>query len=222
MQVDGFVKYGVAVTHEFGGRDGVTLEPVLMTQVHGSVCQSIESADANVVDADALITDKVGVCVGVRTADCVPVLFYGSKGDGSPVVAAAHAGWRGALDGVLENTVAAFADFGCEISKLRAVIGPCIRQGLYEVDLAFAEPFCARDDAAERFFMAGADEGKLQFDLAGYCMWRLSLAGMKSVLDCGADTYEDDGYFSFRRGAHAGVEETGRQVSSVTIVPPSV
>jgi hypothetical protein len=123
------------------------------------------------------------------------------------VVAAAHAGWKGALGGVLENTLAVMESLGARRATTVAAIGPCIRRASYEVQNAFAEPFLAHDPAAERFFAAGRP-GHLQFDLPGYCLARLAAAGVPRIEDCGLDTYADARFFSYRRATHAGAPIT--------------
>ncbi len=193
---------------------------MLLHQIHSDVC-------LNVVDpwtrnerpqGDALVTDKVGMAVGVLTADCTPVLFRCLKGNGAPIVGAAHAGWKGALGGVLENTVEMMRSLGG--SDIDAMIGPCIGQASYEVTNDFATPFLERDDEAEKFFMSGQKEGHLQFDIAGYCAFRLANAGVRKVEVMDHDTYAmEEQYFSYRRTTHRKEEDYGRQLSAIMIAP---
>lgn len=168
--------------------------------------------------ADAMVTDQKGIGLGVLTADCGPVLFYGEKESGDPVVGAAHAGWKGALGGVLENTVSAMIHLGAGAETIHACVGPCIGKASYEVSANFPEPFLSHDEGSERFFSAAAKEGHAMFDLAGYCAWRLSLAGMKNVMLMDKDTYAlEDQFYSYRRMTHRGELDYGRQISVICL-----
>ncbi len=193
---------------------------VMLHQIHSDKCLIVQ--DPWTVNerpqADALVTDKHALGIGVLTADCTPVLFKSMKGDGAPVIGAAHAGWKGALGGVLENTIAAIEKLGGE--DVEAMIGPCISQASYEVQEQFAEPFIERDDVAEKFFMNGKREWHLQFDIAGYCAFRLAQAGIKKVDILDHDTYGmEDLYYSYRRTTHRGEKDYGRQLSAIVIRP---
>lgn len=190
-------------------------------QCHSATCYPIDT-HVPVGDArpkgDALVTDVAGLAIGVLTADCGPVLFAGKKPDGAPVIGAAHAGWGGALGGVLEDTVAKMVQVGATLESIKACLGPCILQPSYEVQEAFAEPFLARHDAADRFFMAGRKTGHLMFDLAGYIAFRLAHAGVKHVSLMGVDTYADEEHcFSYRRATHRGEPDYGRELSAIVI-----
>lgn len=156
--------------------------------------------------ADAMVTDRPGVALGIVTADCGPVLF-----DGGHVVGAAHAGWRGAAAGVLEATIAAMRELGA--TTITAAIGPCIRQPSYEVSDDMRDAVHAQDAEAGRFFAAGARAGHWQFNLAGYCAARLSDIAVH-VVD--ADTLPDDTrFFSHRRRTLAGGGPLGHQISII-------
>ena len=161
--------------------------------------------------ADAMITDRPGLLLGVVTADCAPVLLADlSVG----VVGAAHAGWRGALGGVLENTVAAMERLGAATSRIVASIGPAITQASYEVDDKFRENFADED---EPFFAAGRP-GHWQFDLSGYAAKQLRDTGIAAVDRFGLDTYaEPERFFSYRRAAHRGEPNYGRQISLIGV-----
>jgi len=156
--------------------------------------------------ADAMVTDRPGIALGIITADCAPVLF-----DGGSVVGAAHAGWRGAVAGVLEATVAAMRALGA--TTITAAIGPCIRKASYEVGPDLRDAVLARDPADARFFAPGEGGDRWQFDLAGYCAARL--AGLPvHVVD--ADTMPDDTrFFSHRRRTRAGGGPIGHQISII-------
>lgn len=159
--------------------------------------------------ADAMVTNRPGLLLGIVTADCAPVLFADHT---AGVVGAAHAGWRGAQGGILENTLAAMERLGAERSRIEAVIGPAIAQESYEVDAAFREKFASDDD---KFFAPGR-EGHWQFDLEAYICRRLDKAGLVLWEPLGLDTYADDTrFFSYRRATHRGEPTYGRQFSLI-------
>jgi len=191
-----------------------------LKQVHGNECvfasEEPFSHPLDRMEGDALATDVPGLGIGVVTADCAPVLF--SYDGARPVVGAAHAGWQGALRGVLESTIAKMEELGATRDRITAAIGPCIAQKSYEVSEIFAAPFLEKDGASERFFMAGKREGKLMFDLAGYCAHRLAMAGIGRIDIIGHDTYAmEDDYFSHRRSTHQGQPMRGLQLSAIAI-----
>lgn len=132
------------VLQAMGGSDDSTL--VTLHQIHSADCVDVQGSWENgkVPEADAMVTDRSNCALGILTADCGPVLFYGEKDDGRPVVGAAHAGWGGALRGVLENTVSKMKEKGARPESLRAVIGPCIGPDSYEVSEDFTAPFYSR------------------------------------------------------------------------------
>jgi YfiH family protein len=159
--------------------------------------------------ADALVTDRPGLLLGVVTADCAPVLFVDRE---AGVVGAAHAGWRGAHGGVLENTVDAMERIGARRARVAAAIGPAIAQPSYEVDAPFRDRFTPEDG---RFFSPGRP-GHWQFDLEGYAAARLERAGVGVIERLGLDTYSDEArFFSHRRSVHRGEPNYGRQISLI-------
>ena len=161
--------------------------------------------------ADAMVTDRPGLLLGVVTADCAPVLLADRA---AGVIGAAHAGWRGAHGGVLETTVAAMERLGAVRERIVAAVGPAIAQPSYEVDARFRDGFTAAD---ERFFTPGR-EGHWQFDLEAYVAARLRTAGVPTVDSLGLDTYADDGrFFSYRRATHRGEPTYGRQFSLIGV-----
>lgn len=180
-------------------------------QVHSPVCVTVTEPwdEADRPHADALVTDRRGVLLGILTADCAPVLLADRA---AGVIGAAHAGWKGAVGGVVEATVAAMVALGARREGIAAAVGPCIAQASYEVDAGFRERF-ADDDA--RFFAAGAP-GHWQFDLAGYVVGRLAAAGVGRVESLGLDTYAAPGrFYSFRRATHAREPDYGRQIALI-------
>jgi hypothetical protein len=159
--------------------------------------------------ADAMVTDRPGLLLGVVTADCAPVLLADRD---AGVIGAAHAGWRGAHGGVLEATVAAMERLGALAERISAVIGPAIAQASYEVDAKFRESFGSGDE----IFFAPGRPGHWQFDLEGYAAARLREAGIGTVEPLGLDTYSDEArFFSYRRATHRGEPTYGRQFSLI-------
>ncbi|QCK84341.1 peptidoglycan editing factor PgeF [Phreatobacter aquaticus] len=164
--------------------------------------------------ADAVVTRVPGIACGVASADCGPVLF---ADEAAGVVGAAHAGWKGAIGGVLEATIAAMEGLGADRTRIRTAIGPLIRQPSYEVGQGFVDQFVAADAGYVRFFSAGKP-GHAQFDLPGFIAHRLRLAGVGSVDDLGLDTYPDaDRFFSYRRTTHRGEPDYGRHIAAITL-----
>jgi YfiH family protein len=162
--------------------------------------------------ADALVTDRPGLLLGILTADCAPVLLADAQ---AGVVGAAHAGWKGAIGGVTDSTIAAMETLGAQRDRIAAAIGPCIARASYEVDDGFLQRFCADDRENERFFTAGRP-GHHQFDLEAYVAHRLAVGGIRQVELLGLDTYADaDRFFSYRRATHRGEPDYGRQISLI-------
>jgi len=162
--------------------------------------------------ADAMVTDQPDLLLAILTADCAPVLFADAE---AGIVGAAHAGWRGALAGVTDSTIAAMEHLGARIDRLVAAVGPCIGQPSYEVDDAFRERFLTEDPRNDRFF---SDEAKPHFDLTGYVVHRLLAAGVTEVEALRLDTYADpDRFYSYRRSTHLGQADYGRQLSAIAV-----
>jgi YfiH family protein len=164
--------------------------------------------------ADAVVSATPGLAIGISTADCGPLLFADGE---AGVVAAAHAGWKGALGGVLESTVATMEKLGARRDRIKAVLGPCIRQPSYEVGPEFVETFAAADPANRAYFVP-APSGKSLFDLGGYILTRLRAAELGTVEDLGLDTYADEArFFSFRRTTHRKEPDYGRLVAAIAL-----
>jgi len=165
---------------------------------------------------DALVTTTPGLAIGVLTADCMPFLFLDPH---ARVVAAAHAGWRGALAGILENTVAAMVRAGAHVENICAAAGPCLRQPNFEVGLDLVHAFTTRHPASDRFFSPGVSGEKRQLDLAGFSAWRLRNAGVKKFEDLGVCTLANpDRYFSYRAAMRAGQASYGRNLSAIALL----
>ena len=182
-------------------------------QVHSPDCVAAgDWGDCDRPHADALVTDRPGLLLGVLTADCAPVLFVDPV---AGVVGAAHAGWKGAAGGVVENTIAAMERLGARREDMAAAIGPCIAGLSYEVDDRFRDRFLARDAGHARHFSVGRP-GHWQFALEGFVAGRLSVAGIGAIAGLGLDTYADPArFFSFRRATHLGQADYGRQIALI-------
>jgi hypothetical protein len=186
-------------------------------QVHGNTVVTVArvSPRAERPRADAMVTKARGVALGILTADCVPVLFADSD---AGIIGAAHAGWRGALGGVLEATVDAMKALGAVRGRIQAGIGPAIAQASYEVGPEFPAPFLAQDPAHRRYFAPGA-AGRFQFDLSGYVRDRLGRLGLGGVAATGGDTCaEPDRFFSYRRTCLEGGRDYGRLLSAIALL----
>ncbi|MGV3510923.1 MAG: peptidoglycan editing factor PgeF [Novosphingobium sp.] len=183
-------------------------------QIHSPYVVTVSEpwADADRPRADALVTARPGLVLGVLTADCAPVLFCDEK---AGVVGAAHAGWKGAFTGVTDATIAAMEALGATRENIAAVVGPCIAQKSYEVDSGFEARFLEQAPENERFFRAGR-EGHAWFDLEGYVASRLRDAGLGKVGMLGEDTYAQEArFYSFRRATHRKEPGYGRQISLI-------
>lgn len=165
--------------------------------------------------ADAIVTRRRGLAVGVTTADCGPVLFADV---GAGVVGAAHAGWRGALTGVLEATLDAMEKLGAKRSDTVTAVGPLIRQDNYEVGAEFVDAFLKADADNARFFRDSGKPGHARFDLPGYIVRRLERAGVPRIEDLGLCTYADPArFFSYRRSQHRAEADYGRHVNAIVL-----
>lgn len=167
--------------------------------------------------ADALVTARRGLALGILTADCAPVLFADVD---AGVVGAAHAGWRGAFDGVIMNTVAAMEDLGARAERIIAVVGPCIAQASYEVGTEFVARFLERDPAYERFFGPSPKTGHAHFNLPAFVAHLATAAGVAAVTADGSDTCTaEERFFSYRRSVLRGEADYGRQLSAIGLAP---
>ena len=166
--------------------------------------------------ADAVVTNRPGILLGILTADCAPVLFADRE---AGVIAVAHAGWKGALAGVTDATIAAMEELGADRRRIAAAIGPCIARASYEVDHAFEQRFLAADGENDRFFAEGP-RGRPHFDLESYVLHRLARAGLTRIEALGADTYAaETRFYSYRRSTHRAEPSYGRQISLIGLAP---
>nr|WP_281375305.1 peptidoglycan editing factor PgeF [Sphingomonas jinjuensis] len=189
-------------------------------QIHSAEAVTILAPydDAQRPHADALVTNRPGLLLGILTADCAPVLLADRE---AGVIGAAHAGWKGAIGGVTDAAIAAMEALGARAGRIVAAVGPCIARASYEVDAAFLRRFAQEDPANERFFGDGRD-GRYQFDLEAYVAHRLADAGVGRVETLGLDTYADEErFYSYRRATHRSEPDYGRQISLIGIAPSS-
>ncbi|MEM7169347.1 MAG: peptidoglycan editing factor PgeF [Pseudomonadota bacterium] len=167
--------------------------------------------------ADAMVTRTPGLALGILTADCVPVLFADGE---AGVVGAAHAGWKGALDGVVEATIGAMESLGAMRKRVVAAIGPSIEQTSYEVGPEFPAPFLDQDVSHERFFERSPRDGHFQFDIKGYVESCLRRSGVSEIEVRPEDTYAEEGcFFSYRRSCHKKEPDYGRGLSAIALKP---
>ena len=190
---------------------------------HFLTCYQIHSPDVVVATgpwqgdkprADALVTSTEGIAIGVTAADCGPILFADAA---ARVIGAAHAGWKGALTGVLESTIDAMEKLGADRSGIVAAIGPLIRQHSYEVGGEFVERFLDADAENAAFFVPSVRSGHAMFDLAGFIRTRLESAGVLMIDDIGVDTYSDQRFYSYRRSVHRKEPDYGRHVHAIAL-----
>jgi hypothetical protein len=191
-------------------------ELVTLHQVHSANAIAVTSpfADDARPHADAMVTDRPGLALGILTADCTPVLFADRD---AGVIGAAHAGWKGAIGGVVAATVEAMERLGADRARIVAAVGPTIARKSYEVDEAFFQRFTAEDARSERFFSAGKPD-RHQFDLEAFVLARVGEAGIGRVEALGEDTYsQPDRFYSYRRSTHRGEPDYGRQISLIAL-----
>ncbi len=191
---------------------------LLLNQIHGAAVVVVDDAakiygKQNLPKADAIVTNLPEIAVGVVTADCAPVLLFDQE---KSVVAALHAGWKGAKAGIVQATVQEMKNLGA--SRISAIIGPMIRQESYEVSQDFYDDFLKEDAENSAFFVAGEVVGKYMFNLPAYVAKKLRQAGVNQVQDLAIDTYKNEkDFFSFRRSKHKEEADCGRNVSLIAI-----
>lgn len=199
---------------------GLTADRLLtLYQVHSAKVVTVTaSLTAPLPQADALVTTMPALALGILTADCVPVLF--ATTDGS-VIGAAHAGWKGAIGGILDNTLAAMEELGAKRQDIHAAIGPCIAQESYEVGPEFLNPFLQQREENHQFFQPSLKRaGHWQFDLGGYVAHRLAQSGVTAVERIAEDTCTNEAeFFSYRRATLRGETDYGRHISVIVRQP---
>lgn len=190
----------VAFVNQIHGNDVVVIDQI--QHIHGQ---------QNLPKADAIVTNLPDVAIGIITADCSPILLFDKK---IGIIAAAHAGWRGAKLGVIESTIKAMQALGAQ--DIQAEIGPMIQQESYEVSQEFLSDFIAEEEANKRFFLQGSAADKYLFDLPAYVEAKLHIAGVNKIQNCQIDTYKNEqDFFSFRRAMHQNQKDCGRNISVI-------
>tara|TARA_A100001037_G_scaffold301334_1_gene330596 strand:- start:263 stop:1042 length:780 start_codon:yes stop_codon:yes gene_type:complete len=184
-------------------------------QVHSATVVDADDGWAGTPpQADALVCTRPGIAIGVLAADCAPILMADPD---AGVIGAAHAGWRGALDGVIEATAEAMEQRGAARTRIRAAVGPCIGPASYEVGPEFPEPFLRQSEANARYFADRPGSDRLLFDLPGFVRQRLQDAQVKTVSATGHDTYSNADFFSYRRSCHRNEPDYGRNLSLIVL-----
>ena len=194
---------------------GPDVELVTLSQVHSATVHVVPSWEGR-AEGDGMVTRTPGLALGILTADCAPVLFADAR---ARVIGAAHAGWKGAIGGVLEAAVDAMEKLGARKADIQAAIGPCISQAHYEVAFDFRDRFLEQGGLRMRKFFVPSDRpGHYRFDLEGYAAHRLEKAGIGGIEKLGVCTYPaGNGYFSYRRTTHRGEPDYGRQISAIVL-----
>ena len=189
---------------------------ITLRQVHSADVVTLTSPfSGQPPQADGMVTNRPGLMLGVLAADCMPWLFVDPQ---AGVIGAAHAGWRGALAGVLEQTVKAMVKIGAHAPNISAALGPCLRQPNFEVGLDLKSAFNEKYEGTDRFFIAGKAEDKRQLDLAGFAKWRLEQSGVARIDDVGVCTLgAPDHYFSYRHSRQTNQEDYGRNLSAIVL-----
>lgn len=201
------------------GGDELKFGPGVITlyQEHGTTAFEVTEAPSRdaLPHADAVVSRTPGLVIGVLTADCAPVLLADGE---AGVVAAAHAGWRGALDGIVDSAIREMERLGARRERISAAVGPCIGQAAYEVGPEFEAAFLSRDAGNSRFFTRNVDSSRPHFDLPGFVMSRLVDAGVSNTENLSLCTCENESlFFSYRRKTHRGEADYGRQISAIVV-----
>ncbi len=202
------------VADHLGARTG---HVVTLYQVHGTTALAVTAAPSrdHLPKADAVVTSTPGLVIGVLTADCAPVLFADPE---AGIVAAAHAGWRGAVAGIVESTIAEMERLGARRQHIRAAVGPCINQAAYEVGAAFEAGIVSQNPAYSRFFAKPTSEAQPHFDLPGFVQHRLMAAQIGSVEAAAPCTHANESlFFSYRRTSQRREPDYGRQISAIVV-----
>lgn len=193
---------------------GLQAALITVNQVHGVNVVEATGDSLFHIEADAIVCKTPGVPIGILTADCVPILLEDAE---NKIIAACHAGWRGALDGVVQNTIKKMLEIGAKIENIVATIGPCIHQENYEVDEKFYEIFVQKSDKNKRFFIKNASE-KYRFDIGKFVEEKLHETGIKTAEVIQEDTFKnEESFFSCRRSFKRGESEFGRQASVICL-----
>ncbi|MBL6664875.1 MAG: peptidoglycan editing factor PgeF [Rickettsiales bacterium] len=196
-----------------------TKHTLLLNQIHSNNVCVIDTenkiyGDQNLPKADAIVTNQPNINIGVITADCAPILLYCKQ---SNIIAATHAGWKGAKAGIIKNTISKMKELGA--AEIQAIIGPMIQQDSYEVSKEFYDDFLSENLENKEFFISGKLVDKFQFDLNGYVENKLRKSGIENIQNSKIDTYSGfDKYFSYRRANHQNKKDCGRNISIINVV----
>lgn len=182
-------------------------------QIHSNIALPVDKIFTSRPQADGLVTKTIGLGIAAASADCGPVLFVDPN---TRIIGACHAGWKGALNGILENMLVEMEKLGASRQHILAALGPMIRQPSYEVGAEFKANFLAQDLDYAAFFKDNT-KGIPHFDLAGFIAFRLRQAGVTQIDDCGLDTYRDERFFSYRRKTHKGEADYGRHLAIIAL-----
>ncbi|MBX9684468.1 MAG: peptidoglycan editing factor PgeF [Hyphomicrobium sp.] len=202
------------VADHLGAQNG---RVVTLHQEHGNITRTVTAAIPRdrVPNADAIVTKTPGLAIGVLTADCGPILLADAE---VGIVAATHAGWRGALDGIVQSTVTEMVRIGARRERIVAAVGPCISQQAYEVGPELETEFLVKDLMNAGFFIIPPGSSKPHFDLSGYIVHQLKGVGVAKVETMAICTYENESeFFSYRRATHQKQADYGRQISAIVV-----
>ena len=191
-----------------------TSDLITLKQIHSSdVINITERIEPDEIEGDSMVTSKEGICLGILTADCAPILFGDFE---KKIIGAAHAGWKGLYGGIVENTLENMMQLGAKIKNICVAIGPCIQKNNYEVGIEFYERFINKDRTYKKFFLK--ENNKILFDLPGSISFRLHLQGIRNFQSLNKCTFsEKKNYFSFRRNQKNKLGDCGRMISTIKI-----
>ena len=191
-----------------------TSDLITLKQMHSSdVINITERIEPDEIEGDSMVTSKEGICLGILTADCAPILFGDFE---KKIIGAAHAGWKGLYGGIVENTLENMVQLGAKIKNICVAIGPCIQKNNYEVGIEFYEKFINKDIKYKKFFLK--ENNKILFDLPGSISFRLHLQGIRNIQSLNKCTFsEKKNYFSFRRNQKNKLGDCGRMISTIKI-----
>ena len=187
---------------------------ITLKQMHSSdVINITERIEPDEIEGDSMVTSKEGICLGILTADCAPILFGDFE---KKIIGAAHAGWKGLYGGIVENTLENMVQLGAKVKNICVAIGPCIQKNNYEVGIEFYERFIKKDRTYKKFFLK--ENNKILFDLPGSISFRLHLQGIRNIQSLNKCTFTDkNNYFSFRRNQKNKLGDCGRMISTIKI-----
>ena len=190
----------------------------IASQIHSNKVFVIDNPNVDIKstpEADAIVTNQKNIIISVLTADCTPILFYDKK---NQIIGAAHSGWKGAINGIVDNTVEEMLNLGASLSSITAIIGPTIRQKSYEVDNKFRDNFINENNNNAQFFINSIKDNHYMFDLPSYIKSKLNNIQVSDIHDLEIDTYSnEDMFFSYRRKTHRNEDDYGRQISAICL-----